>query len=272
MATPIMKWAGGKRQIIGEITQRLPPHFNTYHEPFFGGGALFFKLCELRGSIRSVISDINPDLIMLYQVVRDRSDELTGALHGIGLGNNRDDYYKAREIYNSSGDNPLMKSALLIYLNRHGFNGLYRLNSSGRYNVPFGRYTNPSLPSDRDISMASTCLLRSSIIQGDFRTTLSAAETGDFAYLDPPYMPLSKTSSFTSYSSMGFTWKDQRDLADMAEELDRKGVMFLLSNAATDEIEGLYSSYRVERIMARRNINSRAEGRGKIPELLIRNY
>lgn len=272
MAAPIMKWAGGKRQIMGELIERLPPDFNTYHEPFMGGGALFFKLCDLKGSMRSVVSDINSDLIMLYQVVRDRKDELIRHLHGIGLGNNRDDYYKAREMYNSATGSPLMKSALLIYLNRHGFNGLYRLNSSGHYNVPFGRYINPSLPSDEDINRASECLSRSSIRQGDFRTTLSDAESGDFVYLDPPYMPVSSTSMFTSYSSKGFTWKDQEDLAEMVAELDRKGVMFLLSNAATHEIEELYSSYRVEKIMARRNINSRPDGRGKIQELIVRNY
>ncbi len=269
---PILKWAGGKRQIIGELTDRLPPYFYTYREPFLGGGALFFKLCELRGAVRSVISDINPDLIALYQIIRDQKDELISYLHVMGFGNNRNDYYKAREIYNSAAENPLMKSALLIYLNRHGFNGLYRLNSSGRYNVPFGRYTNPSIPSDMEISRASECLARSSISHGDFRAALSYAEAGDFAYLDPPYMPVSATARFTSYSSMGFTWKDQKDLAKVAEDLDRKGVKFLLSNAATDEIEGLYSSYRIEKIMARRNINSKPEGRGKIPELIIRNY
>ena len=272
MTKPVLKWAGGKRQIIGELTERLPPDFHTYHEPFLGGGALFFKLCELRGAMRSVISDINPDLIMLYRVIRDQKDDLIRYLRGMGMGNNKDDYYKAREIYNSATDSPLMKSALLIYLNRHGFNGLYRLNSSGHYNVPFGRYTNPSLPSDIDISRASECLSRSSIRQGDFRITLSDAETGDFAYLDPPYMPLSTTSNFTNYSTMGFTRKDQEDLAKVVEELDKKGVKFLLSNAATDEIEGLYSSYRVEKIMARRNINSKPDGRGKIPELIVRNY
>ncbi|MFG1545176.1 MAG: DNA adenine methylase [Thermoplasmataceae archaeon] len=272
MAIPILKWAGGKRQIIGELIERLPPDFHTYHEPFLGGGALFFKLCELRGAVRAVISDINPDLIMLYQIIRDQKDELVTYLHEMGLGNNRNDYYKAREIYNSATENPLMKSALLIYLNRHGFNGLYRLNSSGRYNVPFGRYTNPSLPSDLEISRASQCLSRSSIRQGDFRTTLSDAEVGDFAYLDPPYMPVSATARFTSYSSLGFTWKDQKDLAKVAEDLDRKGVKFMLSNAANDEIEELYSSYRVEKILARRNINSKPDGRGKIPELIVRNY
>ncbi|MEM0157370.1 MAG: DNA adenine methylase [Thermoplasmataceae archaeon] len=272
MATPILKWAGGKRQIIGEIMERLPPDFRTYHEPFIGGGALFFNLCELRRSTRSVVSDINLDLITLYQIIRDRKDELIRHLHSLGLGNNSDDYYKARKSYNSIKDDPVMKSALLIYLNRHGFNGLYRLNSSGLYNVPFGRYRNPSLPSDRDISEVSECLSGSTIIHGDFRMTLSGAESGDFVYLDPPYAPLSATSTFTNYSRMAFTWKDQEDLAAMVAEMDRKGVLFLLSNAATDEVEELYSSFRVEKIMARRNINSKPEGRGKIPELIVRNY
>ncbi len=272
MATPVLKWAGGKRQIIDEITKRLPRDFRTYHEPFIGGGAVFLNICELRGTMRSVISDINLDLITLYQIIRDRKDELIRQLHALSLGNNRDDYYKARHLYNSIKDNPVMKSALLIYLNRHGFNGLYRLNSSGLYNVPFGRYKNPSLPSDGDITMVSECLSRSTIRHGDFRIMLSGAESGDFAYLDPPYAPLSATSMFTSYSSRGFTWKDQEDLAAMAAQADRKGVLFLLSNAATDEVERLYSSFRIEKIMARRNINSKPEGRGKIPELIIRNY
>ncbi|WP_297216605.1 DNA adenine methylase [Thermoplasma sp.] len=272
-AKPILKWAGGKRQIISDLVSSVPENFNTYYEPFFGGGALFIELSN-RGLLkRSVISDINGDLMDLYRMVRDRPDDLVNALSSLRFRNSKDDYYVAREQYNSmKRESCPEKYALLIYLNRHGYNGLYRVNSRGDFNVPFGSYENPSLPGTNDIYALSDALKKAQILNADYREAVKTASRHDFVYFDPPYMPINGSSNFTSYSPSGFREDDQRDLFHTFLDLSEREVFVMESNSGTPFIEDMYSGFNMFRVKARRNINSVANLRGPIDEIIIRNY
>ncbi len=270
---PLLKWAGGKRQIVRHLISKLPEKFSVYYEPFFGAGALFLELYN-RGLIKkAVISDLNKELIALYTIVRDRCSGIIEELENIRFTNNKDDYYRARDLFNSmeSDHNP-EKAALMIYLNRHAYNGLYRVNSSGKFNVPFGRYAQPSLPSPDDIISFSKALSNVKIINKDFETAVSDATVSDFVYFDPPYAPLSRSSDFSAYSSLGFSLDEQKRLSRVFEELSSRGVMVMESNSATPFIKDLYRDYPLSVVQARRNINSKSNGRGKISELIITNY
>ena len=270
---PLLKWAGGKRQIVRHLISKLPEKFSVYYEPFFGAGALFLELYN-RGLIKkAVISDLNKELIALYTIVRDRCSGIIEELENIRFTNNKDDYYRARDLFNSmeSDHNP-EKAALMIYLNRHAYNGLYRVNSSGKFNVPFGRYAHPSLPTPDDIISFSKALSNVKIINKDFETAVSDATVSDFVYFDPPYAPLSRSSDFSAYSSLGFSLDEQKRLSRVFEELSSRGVMVMESNSATPFIKDLYRDYPLSVVQARRNINSKSNGRGKISELIITNY
>ncbi len=274
MARPLLKWAGGKRQLLHEIITRLPSGFSNYWEPFFGGGALFFSISEEFCAHSYTISDINSVLCLFYETVRDKPMDLAEYLAGIEYHNTPSEYYEARSRFNllDGKANPVEKSGLLIYLNRHCFNGLYRVNSHGEFNVPFGSYISPRMPGRNQIMEASKCLSRSTILNRDFQDILTEAEEGDFVYLDPPYEPVSQSSSFTAYSKEGFNRDQQKRLSSMLWELDNKGVKFLLSNSGNEYLEELYSAFKIVTVGARRNINSKGNSRGNVKEILVTNY
>ena len=268
-ATPVLKWAGGKRQLLPELIQRLPNKYNRYFEPFIGGGALFFELSPEN----AYIADINPELINLYRVIRDEVDALVCDL---ATHENSLEYYIKIRNWDRSTDyqsiSNIRKASRFIYLNKTCFNGLYRVNSKGFFNVPFGRYTNPNFL-NRDALYAASSVLQSAQIEcAHFGNILKIVERGDFVYLDPPYIPLSQTASFTAYSKENFGMSDQMELKHLCDKLTSMGVMFMLSNSDTRISNDLYSDYNIEKICANRFINSKASGRGKTPEIIVRNY
>ena len=274
MARPLLKWAGGKRQLLHEIITRIPSGFSNYWEPFFGGGALFFSISEESSGHSYTISDINSVLCLFYETVRDKPMDLAEYIAAMEYHNTPPEYYEARSRFNllDGKANPVEKSGLLIYLNRHCFNGLYRVNSRGEFNVPFGSYISPRMPERSQIMEASNCLSRSTIKNMDFQDILTETEEGDFVYLDPPYEPVSQSSSFTAYSKGGFNRGQQKRLSSMLWELDNKGVKFLLSNSGNGYLEELYSAFRIVKVEARRNINSKGSKRGNVKEILVTNY
>ena len=268
---PILKWAGGKRQLLPVLLRNIPDKFNTYFEPFIGGAALLISLYSLNKIHNSVISDTNSDLYSLYKTIKENPRQLVDQLDNMKFKNGSEDYYKARDLFNSINDS-IERSALLIYLNRHGYNGLYRVNSQNKFNVPFGKYNNPGMPSPGSI-MALSELFQSCIIMNtDFESTVNNAKKGDFVYFDPPYMPLSKTSYFTGYTHSGFDENDQERLAKSFHELSDKGVYVMESNSSTDFIKELYKGFNLLEVDARRNINSVGTKRNSIKELIITNY
>ncbi|MCL5783532.1 MAG: DNA adenine methylase [Candidatus Thermoplasmatota archaeon] len=274
MGGSLLKWAGGKRQMIPYLMGLIPDSFGTYFEPFFGGGALYFEL-RRRGLLKkAVLSDTNSDLFNLYNVVMKKPLELCNSLKSLPYGNVKEHYYQARELFNNTGitKEPVLKSALLLYLNRHCFNGLFRVNSEGSFNVPFGRYKNPGMP-DTDQILSVNEAFRDTVFRNeDFESAVSDAVEGDLVYFDPPYMPVSGTSHFTDYTSSGFREKDQIRLHRVAKELWDRGVYVIISNSSTDFLKELYKDFNLKEIMANRAINSIAERRGKVTELSITNF
>lgn len=272
---PIVKWAGGKRQLLPQMLRNLPIKWNTYFEPFAGGSAMIVALRN-RGRIgKAVIGDTNPELVNLYREIRGNAEGLLKALKSIPFKNERESYLSARNRFNEirgNDENRTERSALFLYLNRHCFNGLWRVNSSGEFNVPFGKYSNPSLPGTAEIMGFSKILQDVEIRCSDFETTLSDVHPGDFVYLDPPYEPISRTSSFTSYTSTGFTPSDQRRLRDQCRKLDNLGATFMVSNSFSPSIMELYAEFTIKKIDAKRSINRDARGRTGMTELLITNY
>jgi len=266
---PFVKWAGGKRQVVKTLMENLPDSFGRYFEPFVGGGALLFELLPER----AVINDINGELINAYTVIRDYPEELIESLKKHK--NERDYYYKMRAILPDSLT-PVERASRFIYLNKTCFNGLYRENSKGQFNVPFGRYKNPNIP-DRENIMAVSHFLNSAdvvIYNLDYREIVPPlARAGDFVYLDPPYQPVSTTAYFTSYTKHGFTEKDQRELAEVFKQLDRKGCYVMLSNSDTELVRELYKGFNIFRIKTNRRINSKTDRRkATAQELVIKNY
>jgi DNA adenine methylase len=266
---PFLKWAGGKGQLLTQLDRYFPKHFHTYFEPFLGGGAVFFHLRPKR----AVISDSNPDLIGTFLAVRDKPRELMEALDRHRGGRLSEEYfYHVRDELDSSSLSPVERAARTIFLNKTCFNGLYRVNAKGKFNVPWGDYKNPTLYDRNNLLKASRLLRGKRILLADYRRALSSANLGDFVYFDPPYHPLSETSRFTSYTKEDFGDKEQRALAETCRELNRKGVQFALSNSPTPLVLALYEGFQVQRLKAKRAINSKAAGRGPIDELLVTNY
>jgi DNA adenine methylase len=292
-AKPFLKWAGGKRQLIPTIQAVLPATLRqeqdlTYVEPFIGGGAVLFWLLQTYPTIRrAIINDINPDLATAYRVVQQRPQELIQSLAAI-----QEYYYRlpseavrrtyfeaARAEFNTRPLEELRNTALLVFLNRTCFNGLYRVNSKGHFNVPFGSYDRPTICQPHTIMAASQLLARVTILEGDFAAVLAHAPANSFFYFDPPYKPLSKTSAFNAYATETFDATSQQRLADVCRALDAQGQHWLLSNsdpqhtnAADSYFDDLYAGFTIRRIQAKRNINAKGDGRGKISELLISNY
>jgi len=264
-AGPFLKWAGGKSQLLQQYSPLFPTTWRTYYEPFLGGAAVFFHLQPSA----AILSDINQELINLYVVVRDRVDEVMAALR---VHRNEPDYYYSVRAWKPEMLTPVQRAARIIYLNRTCYNGLYRVNRKGQFNVPFGRYGNPTICDQAGLRAASLVLGRADIYATDFEDALESMQAGDFAYLDPPYNPLSATSSFTGYAEEGFGEGEQRRLASVYKRMDRRGVMLMLSNSASELVRSLYTGFRIVEVTAKRAINSKADGRGPIPELVILNY
>lgn len=266
---PIVKWLGGKRQIMTDLLCNIPKSFNRYFEPFIGGGALFFEL----QSDNAYISDINEELINLYTVVKDNVFDLIIDLNKHEV--SKDYFLKIRNIDRADEYNNLsniQRASRFIYLNKTCFNGLYRVNSQGQFNVPFGNYKNPRIVDENNLINCSQLLKKTEIKCADFSEILNKVEKGDFVYFDPPYVPLNNTSNFTSYTKEGFSLDLQYKLWEVCNELDRKGVYFMLSNSDTKFVNDLYANYKIIKVFATRAVNAKADGRGKITEVLVRNY
>ncbi len=268
---PFLKWAGGKTQIVKELVQRIPPQFGDYHEPFVGGGALFFALYR-EGRIRhALISDLNAELIDTYIAIRDHVEDVIKLLSQFPY--TKDFYYHLRaqdpwKLERSA------RAARMIYLNKTGYNGLYRVNRQGKFNVPFGRYTAPKYCDEENLRAVSHALQDIDIFCASFEEVLERAKAGDFVYFDPPYVPLSATARFTAYHANGFTYDDQKRLRDVCVELTKMDVYVMLSNSDTEVARALYKSplFFISDVRANRAINCDGTKRGKLAELLVTNY
>ena len=273
---PFVKWAGGKRQLLPVITSYIPKKFERYFEPFLGGGAVFFHLLSHEKQAKWFISDLNSDLILSYVTVRDRVKHLISELefHSVNYFKNPNKYYyKVRE---SNPKGQIEKVSRLLFLNKTCFNGLYRVNSKGKFNVPLGKYVNPNIVNGENLLAVSEILQSKdiSIKCQDFETAIENASAGDFVYLDPPYQPISATANFTSYTDGEFDYSDQKRLYAKFKALDKKGVKVLLSNSRSKEILRLFKEFSdgIIEINANRFINSVSERRTGHSELLIKNY
>ena len=265
---PFVKWAGGKRQLLQELVDGLP-EFENYHEPFLGGGALFFRL-EAVGKIkRAYLSDSNEELINTYSAVKNNVFELINELSIPKYSNDEEAYYAIRP---SKPLDRVERAARFIYLNKTAFNGLYRVNSKGGFNVPFGRYSNPKILDGKNLLLVHRALQKDALYNGDFTIVLNNAKRGDLVYFDPPYFPISKTSSFTGYTKDSFTEEDQLRLLEAFKELDKRGCFVLLSNSHSDFISELYAEFEPEVVHANRMINCKGDRRGKVKELIVRNW
>ena len=266
---PFLKWAGGKRQLLPHILALVPPRIGTYVEPFLGGGALFFALAAEQRFKRAVLGDVNGELINCYTAVRDDVSAVIAKL--ARLRNTPTSYYRIRA-QRPDGMDPAARAARVIYLNRCGYNGLYRVNSDGLFNVPFGRYARPRICDPDRLHAAAQALAGVELVCGDFDAVLSAGRRrlgpDDFVYLDPPYVPISKTASFTGYAG-GFTMADQERLAKQLRRLSDKGIAAVLSNSDCADTRRLYAGLPAASLPARRAINSVASRRGPVAELLV---
>ena len=269
---PVLKWVGGKRQLLNEMIPLLPRNISVYCEPFVGGGALFFYLQPKD----AYINDINSDLILVYKVIRDNADSLIATLQKFK--NRAEDFYSIRNWdrnkarYHSLSD--VKKAARMIYLNKTCYNGLFRVNSAGEFNSPFGYYHNPNIVNAPTLKAVSSYLNSAKIhlTSLDYAEVLKKLPKGSFVYLDPPYDPLSETSNFTGYVKGGFSHDDQIRLRKSCDCLTKRGIQFMLSNSATDFIKKQYSAYNIKIVKAKRSVNSVASKRGEIDEVVIRNY
>jgi DNA adenine methylase len=273
---PFIKWAGGKRQLLTIISRYIPNKFERYFEPFLGGGAVFFSIFSREKKVKWFISDLKSDLILSYTIIRDNVQELVSSLetHAENYSKNHSVYYyKVRET-NPKGE--IDKVSRLIFLNKTCFNGLYRVNNKGKFNVPIGRYVNPNIVNKENLFGVSKALQSKdiSIKCQDFEDALKGVRSGDFVYLDPPYQPISSTSSFTSYTTKDFDFSDQERLFTRFKSLDKKGVKVLVSNSKSDKILELFKEFSdgTIEINANRFINSVSQKRTGHIELLIKNY
>lgn len=269
-AEPVLKWAGGKRRLVEQYARHLKGKFGNYHEPFFGGGAVYFWLWS-QGKLKSRqtrLSDINPELINFYQVLRSRPDDLIGLMDSHQSRHSQEHYYHVRQLVPAELE-PLERASRLLYLNRTCFNGLYRENSKGQFNVPMGRYKSPRISHPEGLLAASSALSQAVVELAPYLEVEQHVQPGDLVYFDPPYDPLTSTASFTAYTQHNFSSQDQRELAELFRRLRDKKVKVLLSNSDTPLIRELYKGFRTVEVSAARAINSKADRRQKITELLI---
>jgi DNA adenine methylase len=262
VAKPFIKWVGGKRQLLRAIFKHVPEDYGTFHEPFLGGGAVFFRLRPKR----AVLSDSNVRLIRTYQGIRD---DVEGVIELLRSYRYERSFYSRMRATSIDACSDVEVAAWFIYLNRTGFNGLYRVNRANQFNVPFGRYVRPTICDADNLRACAKALSCADLRVEGFEKVLQRARRNDFVYFDPPYVPLSATSSFTSYTTHGFDLESQAQLRDAAVKLKRRGVRVLLSNSASPVVRKLYADFDMEEVDATRMVNSRATGRGKIAELLV---
>ena len=293
MAKPFLKWAGGKTQLINDIERSLPQDLIsskfTYVEPFVGSGAVLFWMLNNYPKIeKAVINDINEDLINVYRVIASKPKELISFLETLQTefhdleadpDKKKEYYYQKREQYNTRRSENTSQAAMLIFLNRTCFNGLYRVNKNNQFNVPIGAYYRPTICDTANLLAVSETLQKVEILSGDFEETLNQNSENTFFYFDPPYKPLSDTSSFNAYAKSEFNDAEQIRLRDFCKKLDSQGYKWMLSNSDVkgnhpegDFFDSLYSDFEIERIRAKRLINSNATKRGELNELLISNY
>jgi DNA adenine methylase len=271
-AHPFIKWAGGKRSLLNVIKPLVPAEFNNYFENFIGGGALFYALSDR--ITHAYLSDNNLDLVITYQVIKADPTRLIARLKELAAGHNEDQYYAVRD---EVPTDPVEVAARFIYLNKTCFNGLYRVNSSGKFNVPIGDYKNPNIADAANILACHKALQNATITYHDYRAIDPRPRDGDFVYLDSPYHPTTG-DSFTAYTRENFTEQNQVELRDYAVELHRAGVKVMLSNSKTDFIKDLYGANGMDRIFtlhtvqAPRTVNCKPGGRGAVDEYLIMNY
>lgn len=292
-AKPFVKWVGGKNQLIEQLDALLPADFYkwenaTYIEPFVGGGAMLFYMLQRYPNIRhAVINDINPDLVTCYRTIRDTPEELIQSLQELektffALQHEEERkalYQTIRDRYNQKGHTPVENTTMFIFMNRTCFNGLYRVNKKGQFNVPFGRYAHPKICDAETIRHDSHLLQQVEILNGDFTASLAYTQGPTLFYFDPPYRPLTKTSSFTDYSQQSFDDEAQIRLKTFCDQVHGAGHHFMLSNSdgmgkgeADDFLDKLYNAYNIERVWAARSINSNPNKRGKLTEILVHNY
>ena len=269
---PVVKWVGGKRQLLDQIVPLLPKRFSSYCEPFLGGGAVLFYIQPSK----AIVNDLNADLITVYEVIRDHVEDLIESLNRHE--NTSTYFYAIRDIDRDKKAYEAMTkieiASRLIYLNKTCFNGLFRVNSSGEFNSPFGYYKNPNIVNEPVLRAVSKYFNANNVTLycKDFAEVLRLVTKGSFVYLDPPYDPVSDTASFTGYNKGGFDRNEQIRLKQCCDDLTQRGIKFLLSNSATDFIKELYQDYSITIVKAKRAINANGSKRGSIEEVLIRNY
>jgi DNA adenine methylase len=276
-AQPFVKWVGGKRGLLSQLLPLIPNDFNNYYEPFIGGGAMFFELYS-KGILQDkkvYISDINKELINTYNTIKNNPNKLIKELEIFSKNHSKEFYYEVRAWDREDSFetmDSILRATRFIYINKTCFNGLYRVNKKNQYNVPMGSYKNPNICDKDNILKSSEALSNVNITCSSFSDSLVDVSKNDFVYLDPPYYPLSETSSFTSYSSDEFLETEQKQLSNIYTTLDKRGVYLMQSNSDTTFINSIYQKYDITTIDANRFINSKASKRGKISEVLIRNY
>lgn len=266
---PVLKWAGGKRQLLPHILERLPKKIDTYYEPFVGGGAVFFALAHERRFNKAVLTDQNADLIAVYRALKTNLTKLIELLKKHDANHCEDYYYEVRDELEPK--KLVERAARLIYLNKTGFNGLYRVNRSGKFNVPFGRYDKPRILDEPRLKAAHQALTNVEIDVADFEETCKRAKRGDAVYLDPPYLPVSATANFSDYHALPFGLAEHERLAAVFGDLARRRVPALLSNSHTADTKRLFGKFFLEQVEARRSINSDKSRRGPVGEILVSN-
>lgn len=272
LLSPMLKWVGGKRQLLSEIVPMIDDKCSTYVEPFIGGGAVLFSMQPKK----AIINDYNHELINVYKTVRDNLDELLELLKHHEANNSSDYYYEIRALDREAGFKRMSeveKAARIIYLNKTCYNGLYRVNSSGQFNSPYGRYKKPNIVNEAILRAISNYFNNNdiTILNGDYREAIKNLDRDSFIYLDPPYMPISTSSSFTGYTEGGFGYSSQIQLKEECDKLTRQGIRFVQSNSDCEVIRELYKDYKIKTVKAKRSINSVAVKRGEINEVLIYN-
>lgn len=270
---PFTKWTGGKRQLLPIIKSLMPDDYNQYVEPFVGGGALFFELIPKK----AIINDFNGELINCYRQIKDTPKKLIELLAEHQKNNTKEYYLELRSVDRDGRIDDMTdteRAARIMYMLRVNFNGLYRVNSKNQFNVPYGRYKNPKIV-DSELILSISKYLNSNdirILNGDFEEAVKNVQAGDFVYFDPPYIPLSETSAFTSYTHEGFAYEEQVRLRDVFRKLDKKGAYVMLSNSSSPLVEELYQGFHIHKVEATRTNGAKVSSRGKISEFIVTNY
>ncbi|CYV57320.1 DNA adenine methylase [Streptococcus suis] len=270
---PFTKWTGGKRQLLPVIKSLMPDNYNSYFEPFIGGGAVFFELIPKK----AIINDFNSELINCYRQIKDNPQKLIELLTKHQENNSKEYYLELRAVDRDNRINKMTdveRAARIMYMLRVNFNGLYRVNSKNQFNVPYGRYKNPKIV-DSDLILSISQYLNKNnieILTGDFEKAVEDVGAGDFVYFDPPYIPLSETSAFTSYTHEGFSYEEQVRLRDVFRKLDKKGAYVMLSNSSSPLVEELYKGFNIHKVEATRTNGAKVSSRGKISEFIVTNY